>query len=204
MTDRASHWETVYSTKAENEVSWFQEIPATSLRMIREANASRHSRIIDIGGGASRLVDALLQDGFRSLTVLDISASALEAAKTRLGAASADVEWIVADATTWTPTQVYDVWHDRAAFHFLTEKADKDAYIDRLRAAVVRGGQVIIGSFALEGPPKCSGLPVQRYDAASLAEALGPSFALADHCTESHRTPWGAIQQFQFSRFRRV
>jgi SAM-dependent methyltransferase len=204
MSDRATHWEAVYTTKGENEVSWFEENPATSLRLIRDANATQTSRIIDIGGGASRLVDALLREGFRFLTVLDISAAALEAAKKRIGPASTEVEWIVADATTWTPKGPYDLWHDRAAFHFLTEPADRDAYIDRLRSALAPGGQVIIGTFALDGPEKCSGLPVQRYDAAHLADILGPTFELADNFAEAHRTPWGSIQHFQFSRFRRV
>ncbi len=204
MFDRTSHWETVYTTKAEDQVSWFQENPAISLRLIGDAKASPASRIIDIGGGASRLVDALLKEEFRSLSVLDISAHALEAAKKRLGAASAKVDWIVADVTKWTPTKTYDIWHDRAAFHFLTEPADRDAYIDRLRSATAPGGQVIIGTFALDGPEKCSGLPVQRYDSRSLAEVLGSAFELADSHTETHRTPWGSTQSFQFSRFRRV
>jgi ubiquinone/menaquinone biosynthesis C-methylase UbiE len=204
MSDRTSHWEKVYATKAEGEVSWFQENPTTSLRLIRDAGASPDSRIIDIGGGASRLVDALVDQGFHALSVLDISASALETAKTRLGAAEAKVEWIVADVTKWTPAKSYDIWHDRAAFHFLTELADRDAYIDRTRSVVGPGGQVIIGTFALDGPEKCSGLPVQRYDSRSLAEVLGPAFQLADDHTEAHRTPWGSIQHFQFSRFRRV
>jgi SAM-dependent methyltransferase len=202
--DRTAHWQAVYTSKAENEVSWFQENPATSLRLIADARASADSRIIDIGGGASRLVDALLAQGFRSLAVLDISAAALDAAKTRLGPQSADVDWIVADITKWRPSRTYDIWHDRAAFHFLTDAADRNAYVDRLKSAVAAGGQVIIGTFALDGPEKCSGLPVQRHDAMSLADALGPSFELADNFAEAHRTPWGAIQHFQFSRFRRV
>ena len=203
MGDRTSHWEKVY-TKAEDMVSWFQENPTASLRLIRDAGATPHSRIIDIGGGASRLIDALLKQGFLAPTVLDISASALKTAKTRLGAASAKVEWIVADVTKWTPAKCYDIWHDRAAFHFLTKTADRDAYIDRLCSAIAPGGQVIIGTFALDGPEKCSGLPVQRYDSRSLADVLGPAFELADGFTELHRTPWGSIQRFHFSRFRRV
>jgi 2-polyprenyl-3-methyl-5-hydroxy-6-metoxy-1,4-benzoquinol methylase len=203
-SDRTAHWQAVYTTKAENEVSWFQENPATSLRLIKDAGASANSAIIDIGGGASRLVDALVAQGFRSLAVLDISAAALEAAKTRLGPASADVDWITADITKWTPAKVYDIWHDRAAFHFLTEAADRQAYIDHLKSAVAAGGQVIIGTFALDGPEKCSGLQVARYDAKSLASTLGPSFELADSFAEAHRTPWGAMQHFQFSRFRRI
>jgi 2-polyprenyl-3-methyl-5-hydroxy-6-metoxy-1,4-benzoquinol methylase len=205
MSDRASHWETVYLTKAETEVSWFQENPAISLRMIRDAKASPDSRIIDIGGGASRLAGALLDEGFHGLTVLDISAAALETAKTRLGAAGAKVEWIVADVTKWTPSSTpYDIWHDRAAFHFLTEAADRDAYVERLRSAVAPGGQVIIGTFAPDGPERCSGLPVQRYDSSGLADLLGPAFVLADSVSEAHRTPWGTTQHFQFSRFRRT
>ena len=204
MSDRTAHWQTVYTTKAENEVSWFQENPTTSLRLISDANTSANSAIIDIGGGASRLVDALVARGFRSLAVLDISAAALDAAKTRLGSASSNIEWIVADVTTWQPARTYDIWHDRAAFHFLTEAVDRDAYIDRLKSAVTPGGQVIIGTFALDGPEKCSGLHVARHDAKSLVAALGPSFELADNFAEAHRTPWGAIQHFQFSRFRRV
>ncbi|WP_407176559.1 class I SAM-dependent methyltransferase [Bradyrhizobium sp. STM 3562] len=204
MTDRMSHWENVYTSKAEDEVSWFQENPAISLRLIGDANATRDSRIIDVGGGASRLADALLEQGFRAITVLDISAAALETAKMRLGERSAEVDWIVADITQWTPSQIYDVWHDRAAFHFLTEPADRAAYANALRSATAPGSQVIIGTFALDGPERCSGLPVQRYDSSSLAQTLGPAFELADSSTEAHRTPWGAIQRFQFSRFRRV
>jgi hypothetical protein len=204
MSDRASHWEMVYSTKAEDEVSWFQENPGISLRMIKDAGATPDSRIIDIGGGASRLVDALLQEQFRSLTVLDISVAALETSRKRIGPAGASVDWIVADVTKWAPPQAYDIWHDRAAFHFLTEASERNAYIDCLRSAVVPGGQVIIGTFALDGPERCSGLQVQRYDSKRLVVALGPSFELADSHAEAHRTPWGAIQHFQFSRFRRV
>jgi trans-aconitate methyltransferase len=204
MFDRTAHWQAVYTTKAEDEVSWFEQHPATSLRLIKDAQPSADSVIIDIGGGASRLVDALAGEGFRSLAVLDVSAAALEAAKTRLGPTSADIEWINADVTRWQPARIYDIWHDRAAFHFLTEKADRDAYVERLTSAIAPGGQVIIGTFALDGPERCSGLSVQRHDAASLAEVLGAAFELADNLAEVHRTPWGAMQHFQFSRFKRL
>jgi 2-polyprenyl-3-methyl-5-hydroxy-6-metoxy-1,4-benzoquinol methylase len=203
MSERSAHWENVYATKGEAEVSWFQESPAISLELIKQANASGEAAIIDIGGGASRLVDCLLREGYRSIAVLDLSANALEAAKKRIGAAAADVDWIVADVTTWQPAGTYDVWHDRAAFHFLTEARDRAAYRERLQAAVRPGGQVIIGTFALDGPEKCSGLPVQRYDGKSLAAELGPSFELVDTRTETHHTPWQSTQAFQFSRFRR-
>ncbi len=202
MSDRTSHWQNVYTTKAETDVSWYQDDPATSLRLIHDANATPASRIIDIGGGASRLVDALLAAGFRAVTVLDISAAALEVARARIGERAAEVDWIAADVTTWTPQRQYDIWHDRAAFHFLTEERDRRAYIENLRRAVMPGGQIVIGTFALDGPEKCSGLPVQRYDGASLAGTLGPAFELLDSCSEAHHTPWGAVQQFQFSRFR--
>ena len=203
MTDRSAHWEGVYATKGETEVSWFQESPATSLELIRQAHPDHEAAIIDIGGGASRLVDGLLREGYRSIAVLDLSAHALEATKKRIGPTAANVDWIVADVTTWQPMRSYDVWHDRAAFHFLTEPRDREAYVERLRSAVHPGGQVIIGTFAPDGPEKCSGLPVQRHDSATLAAELGASFELLDTRTETHHTPWNSTQAFQFSRFRR-
>jgi trans-aconitate methyltransferase len=204
MSERSAHWEKVYASKGETEVSWYQDSPAISLDMIRTANPDRNAAIIDIGGGASRLVDALLEAGYRDISVLDLSANALEAAKKRVGAAAATVDWIVADATTWRPAKGYDVWHDRAAFHFLTDAADRAAYVTRLRLAVAPGGQVIIATFAPDGPEKCSGLPVQRHDSESLAAELGPDFALVETRSETHHTPWHTTQAFQFSRFRRV
>jgi SAM-dependent methyltransferase len=203
MFDRAGHWDGVYATKGETEVSWFQERPAISIAMIKQTGATRDSAIIDIGGGASRLVDALLDEGYRAITVLDLSSAALDLAKARLGTASARVEWIVADVTRWKPARQYQVWHDRAAFHFLTEPGDRRAYVDCLRSALAPGGQAIIGTFALDGPEKCSGLPVQRYDSKSLADELGASFELLDTGSDIHKTPWQANQSFQFSRFSR-
>ncbi|UPK26707.1 class I SAM-dependent methyltransferase [Bradyrhizobium sp. 195] len=203
MPDRSGHWEHVYATKGETEVSWFQNNPAISLEMIRAATADHDAAIIDIGGGASRLVDALLHDGYRDVAVLDLSANALEAAKRRIGQAASTIDWIVADATTWRPARIYDVWHDRAAFHFLTDPRDRAAYVERLRSAVAPGGHVIIATFALDGPEKCSGLPVQRHDSASLAAELGPEFELVETRGETHHTPWNSTQAFQFSRFRR-
>ena len=203
MSERSAHWDNVYITKGEAEVSWFQDSPATSLEMIRAAVPDRDAAIIDIGGGASRLVDALLHDGYRDVSVLDLSANALDAAKKRIGAAASMVDWVVADATTWQPAKTYGVWHDRAAFHFLTDPRDRAAYVKRLRSAVIPGGHVIIATFAPDGPEKCSGLPVQRHDAASLAAELGRDFELVETRNETHRTPWDATQAFQFSRFRR-
>jgi 2-polyprenyl-3-methyl-5-hydroxy-6-metoxy-1,4-benzoquinol methylase len=202
--DRKSHWEAVYTTKGENEVSWFQENPAPSLELIDLVRATPASAIVDIGGGASRLVDCLVARGFDHVTVLDISEAALEAAKTRLGEQAGRVQWIVADVTKWSPMQAFDVWHDRAAFHFLIDPADRSAYVTRMKQAIKPGGHVIIGTFAIDGPDKCSGLPVNRYDAASLAKELGEGFQLVESRRHDHSTPWNSAQRFQFCIFRRA
>ncbi len=203
MSDRSTHWDNVYAIKGEAEVSWYQDSPAISLEMIHAASPDHRASIIDIGGGASRLVDSLLRDGYRDVAVLDLSANALDAAKRRIGPTASTVDWIVADATAWRPARSYDVWHDRAAFHFLTDPRDRAAYVERLRSAVAPGGHVIIATFALDGPEKCSGLPVQRHDSASLLGELGPEFELVETRSEVHHTPWNSTQAFQFSRFRR-
>ncbi len=202
--DRRAHWERVYATKAETEVSWFQDSPAPSLEALARIGAGPSAAIIDVGGGASRLVDRLVQEGFEDLTVLDLSAAALETAKARLGDAAGRVRWLVADATEWAPTRTYDVWHDRAAFHFLVDRDDQDAYLERLRQALRPGGFAIIATFAPDGPEQCSGLKVARHDAESLGAALGPDFVLVETHRHDHRTPSGVIQRFQFSAFRRV
>jgi len=201
---RQAHWENVYQTKGERDVSWFQESPAISLDLIRATGVKAGGSIIDIGGGASRLVDALLDAGFEAVTILDLSEKALATSKTRLGERSAKVKWVAADVTVWQPSEIYDVWHDRAAFHFLTNPNDRVAYAQRALRAVRPGGHVIIGTFAPDGPERCSGLPVARHDAASLSETLGPSFELVESRNHGHQTPTGTIQKFQFSRFRRL
>ena len=200
---RKAHWENVYSTKSEREVSWFQESPAPSLDLIDLARPEPRTAIVDIGGGASHLVDVLIARGFTNLAVLDLSEAALAAAKTRIGDKAGRVQWVAADVTKWYPSQVFDIWHDRAAFHFLTDPQDRTAYVARLRSAVAPGGHVIIATFAPDGPEKCSGLPVQRHDSASLLAELGPDFALIETRRETHHTPWDSTQAFQFSRFRR-
>lgn len=202
--NRKSHWETVYTTRGENEVSWFQEDPAPSLELIDLARPTPESTIVDIGGGASRLVDSLVARGFRRVTVLDISTAALEVAKVRLGERAGQVRWVVADVTRWSPAQSFDIWHDRAAFHFLIDPADRSAYVTRMKQAVKPGGHVIIGTFAIDGPEKCSGLPVNRYDAASLARELGEGFELVHSRRHDHATPWDSTQRFQFCVFRRT
>jgi SAM-dependent methyltransferase len=215
---RTAHWQNVYTTRGEEEVSWFQESPAPSLELIDLAGLTEDATIIDIGGGASRLVDALVKRNIAEVTVLDLSAAALDAARKRLaenglgdkglgdkgfGDKAVAVKWVTADVTTWEPAQTYDLWHDRAAFHFLTDPADQSAYVDRLKKAVKRGGHVVIGTFAPDGPQKCSGLPIVRHDADSLSAILGSDFELIDARRHDHATPWGAMQRFQFSTFRR-
>jgi trans-aconitate methyltransferase len=199
---RQVHWEGVYSKKSENEVSWFQQHPASSLELIAQVGATGASAIVDIGGGASRLVDNLVQRGFEDVTVLDLSQSALEAAKARLGAEAASrVRWIVADVTDWEPVRTFDIWHDRAALHFLTEEIDRSSYVSRLQRALKADGYAIIATFAPDGPERCSGLPVVRYDAATLSKTLGPSFRLTIAQRHIHATPWGTKQSFQFCVF---
>jgi SAM-dependent methyltransferase len=203
-TGRHNHWENVYATKGENQVSWFQETPAPSLELIELAGASPGSGIIDIGGGASRLADCLVSQGYEDVTVLDLSAAALAAARSRMGDRANRVTWIAADVTNWEPSRSYDIWHDRAAFHFLADENDQAAYVARLRRALRPGGHAIIGTFATDGPERCSGLVVSRYDANSLAATLGSGFELIDTRRHEHTTPWGAKQKFQFSTFRRT
>ena len=201
---RQAHWQGVYTNKSEKEVSWYQDDPAPSLELIGLAGVSSDSSIIDIGGGASRLVDHLFARNFEHITVLDLSSAALNAASARLGEQARKVRWEVADITRWSPPEHYDLWHDRAAFHFLTAAADQSAYAERVKRAVGVGGHVIIGTFAPDGPERCSGLPIVRHDAASLSAVLGPDFELIDTRRHDHVTPWGALQRFQFSTFRRV
>jgi len=199
--DRQAHWQQVYETKATDAVSWYQPVPQPSADLLQLAGAAPESGIIDIGGGASTLVDWLLDNGFRDVTVLDLSDAALAAARARLGDAASGVSWIAADVTRWRPARLYDVWHDRAAFHFLTDPVDRAAYLDRLRIALRAGGHAIIGTFAPDGPEKCSGLPVERYDAKRLAATLGGGFRLVDSCRHDHVTPWGSVQRFHFGTF---
>ncbi|MDO8607595.1 MAG: class I SAM-dependent methyltransferase [Phaeospirillum sp.] len=201
--DRHAHWQGVYEDKGETEVSWFQEHPASSLALIRDTGLGSDARIIDIGGGASRLVDHLIELGFRSIAVLDIASAALEQARHRLGERAAQVEWLVADVTAWTPPARFDLWHDRAVFHFLTDPADRAAYAATMAAAVPKGGHAIIGTFALDGPERCSGLPIRRYDADGLAAEFSRNFDPVAAMAEDHFTPAGKVQRFLFRRLRR-
>ena len=201
--DRASHWETIYQTKAEDQVSWFQQTPEPSLTLLALTGATPASVIVDIGAGASHLVDALISQGFGDVTVLDISQAAIDADRARLGPKANRVTWICSDVTAWQPRRGYDIWHDRAAFHFLTDPADQAAYAAVLTRALKPGGHTIIGTFAPDGPEKCSGLPIVRHDANSISRLLGSSFALVDTRRHEHKTPWDSVQRFQFTTFRR-
>jgi SAM-dependent methyltransferase len=200
---RETHWNDVYRTKGDSDVSWFEEVPRLSLDLIRE-HAQPTSAIIDIGGGASRLPDALLGAAFTDVTVLDISAEALAKARARVAAMGGEAHWIVSDVTKWRPARAYDVWHDRAAFHFLTSAEDQAAYRQVLEKALRSGGTAIIATFAPDGPEKCSGLPVARHDGSSIAAVLGSGFSLQRELRHEHHTPWGSVQKFQFSVFRKT
>ena len=192
------HWEKVYETRATDTVSWFQEHAEQSLALIHATGAGKQAAIIDVGGGASTLVDDLLAEGYSDLTVLDLSGAALAAARHRLGKVG-KVIWLEADVTcTRLPHHHYDIWHDRAVFHFLTDAKDREAYVQQVSHAVKPGGHVIVATFAEDGPEQCSGLPVVRYSADALHDQFGPSFRLERHMKEAHHTPAGKVQQFVY------
>ena len=197
------HWERVHRHIAPDELSWYQREPTISLDLIRRVAPDLDAPIIDVGGGASTLVDALLDAGYRDLTVLDLSDAALGVARERLGARAALVRWLEADARAVpVASSPYAVWHDRAVFHFLTDPRDRAAYVDSLRAAVRVGGHVIVASFAPDGPTQCSGLPVMRYSCESMHLELGASFRPLDSVREAHHTPGGATQAFVYCLWR--
>ena len=196
--DRA-HWDKVYTTKAPDEVSWYRAHLDTSLSLIERTAPSRDAAIIDVGGGESTLVDDLLARGYSNVTVLDISPAAIEVTKARLGKLAERVQWLAGDITqVELPAGRYDVWHDRAVFHFLTSADQRREYVARVTRSVKAGGFVIIGAFGPDGPAKCSGLPVERYDADALHGQFGRGFRLVDHVTEDHVTPKGTRQQFVY------
>jgi hypothetical protein len=203
MVDRVSHWEGVYATRGTHEVSWYQIQPDTSLRLIATLGLRPDEAIIDVGGGASCLVDRLLDQGFTEIAVLDIAPSALAAVKARLGARAAAVRWLTGDITRERPSGPYRLWHDRAVFHFLTDPADRQAYVSSLSAALPAGGHAIIATFAEDGPARCSNLPVCRYSSERLAAELGPGFSLVESLRETHITPAQGEQQFIYCCFRR-
>ena len=192
------HWQTVYETKSPTDVSWYQPTPQHSLALIQSTGLPPSAALIDVGGGASTLVDHLLAAGFSDITVLDVAPAALAAAKVRLGTAGAPVQMIAADVTAWQPPRRYDLWHDRAVFHFLVDMALREQYLNVLRAALAPGGLLVMATFGPEGPTRCSGLDVQRYSAAELSAVLGPAFRVVTSAIEEHTTPSGNLQQFMY------
>lgn len=199
--DRTKHWETIYETKAPDQVSWTQEIPKTSLEFIHSFGLAKTAKIIDIGGGESKLVDYLLDEGFENITVLDISAKALEKAQSRLGEKAKKINWVVSDITEFEPNTTYDIWHDRATFHFLTTAEQVAKYIDIARKSV--NGYLTIGTFSENGPKKCSGLEIKQYNEQELTSELENGFEKLKCVIEDHLTPFDTKQNFLFCSFRR-
>ncbi|MBZ9630367.1 class I SAM-dependent methyltransferase [Salegentibacter sp. LM13S] len=203
MKETKSHWEEVYQKKSYEDASWYQEKPETSLQLIKDLDLPQCSKIIDVGGGDSNLVDYLLKEGYRDISVFDISKKAIEKAKNRLKDDAQKVNWIVADATEFEVTQVYHLWHDRAAFHFLTEEHQIENYIRNLENSVASGGFIILATFSKNGPEKCSGRTIKQYSKEDLQELLQNKFELLSSENIDHKTPTGAIQNFTFCCFRK-
>lgn len=201
MIDMKQHWEQIYQDKSPLEVSWYQKDPTMSLNLIRHSGTRRDDYIIDVGGGASLLVDRLRDAGYSRLAVLDISARALELAQLRLGKTANRIEWHVADITRFQPGHRYALWHDRAVFHFLTSARDRRNYVDTLKRSLLPAGQIILAAFAIGGPEKCSGLEIVQYDYDKLSRELGDGFRLLEEASETHQTPSGKLQQFSYFRF---
>ncbi len=202
--DNKSHWEGIYAIKKPAEVSWYQTDPAISLELIASTGVGYADKIIDVGGGASVLADKLLNQGFQNLAVLDISAKALDYAKERLGSRATAVKWMVADVTEFKSSEKYNLWHDRAVFHFLTDKSDRKKYIQNMDKALNPSGHVIIATFSINGPLKCSGLDVERYSPEKMKVELGRTFEFIKSVDEGHMTPAGKEQKFTYFYFRKI
>jgi SAM-dependent methyltransferase len=201
-TNDQAHWDKAWDDRDPGGTSWYQLVPTMSLALIDIVAPGPDAGIVDVGGGASYLVDHLIARGHRDVTVVDFAVGALAHAQSRM-ADRPDVHWVVADATTWRPDRTFDLWHDRAVFHFLTDQEQRASYIRTATQSIVSGGHLIIGTFALDGPTMCSGLPVQQYDGASLAEEFDAGFRLIHSAVDGHVTPGGATQQFTFVVLRR-
>ena len=199
--ERKKHWENVYETKAPYQVGWRQEVPQTSLDFIKSCGLKKSAEIIDVGGGDSKLIDHLLDEGFENITVLDISAKAIDKAKQRLGDKAENVNWIVSDILEFEPDTSYDIWHDRATFHFLTSPEEIEKYITIAQNFVT--GYLTIGTFSEDGPQKCSGLPVTRYNEETIAYAFKSGFEKMQCIREDHTTPSEKVQNFLFCSFMR-
>lgn len=204
MFDRKAHWDSVYQNKSSLDVSWYQKEPLLSLELIRNAQLASDEPIIDVGGGASVLVDYLCKEGFTNLAVLDISEKALSCARKRLGDLAQNIEWYESDITRFKAPHPFSLWHDRAVFHFLTDEADRKAYVKALKQALQPGGRLIIAAFAIGGPEKCSGLDIVQYDSDKIAAELGEEFKLIEVRHELHITPAGNEQKFMYFHFART
>lgn len=202
--ERRQHWENIYSSKQINEVSWYEPTPEVSLNFIKEFNIPRHAKIIDIGGGDSFFVDHLLDLGYEDITILDISATALERAKQRLGSRAGKVKWMVADASDFEAPEKYDFWHDRAAFHFLTNENEVTSYVDNAGRSISDNGVMIIGTFSEQGPSKCSGIEIKQYSEATMTQRFIQYFEKIKCFTVNHTTPFNTVQNFIFCSFRRI
>ncbi|MDA1306372.1 MAG: class I SAM-dependent methyltransferase [Acidobacteria bacterium] len=202
--NRHEHWQRVYTTKPEGDVSWFETVPSVSLRLLEAAGLTTETCVLDVGGGDSSLVDHLAARGLDCLAVLDVSPAALQRAQVRLKDAASVPIWIAADVTGEWTLKPMDIWHDRAMFHFLVDPQDRVRYVDHLRQTVKQHGTAIIATFAPDGPTRCSGLPVLRYSSETLAHELGEEFQLMESIPHRHHTPWGTTQSFQYSRFVRL
>lgn len=202
--ERKKHWENIYKTKELSEVSWFQPTPETSLKFFNYFNVPTTAKVIDIGGGDSFLVDHLLDLGYQDLTVLDISSAAIEKAKQRLGDQASKVKWIVADASNFKPTNTYDFWHDRAAFHFLTDEQEISNYLKTAEQYINPSGVLVIGTFSEQGPQKCSGIEVKQYSEATITHRLKKFFEKVKCIKVDHKTPFDTIQNFIFCSFRKI
>ncbi|HMI07603.1 MAG TPA: class I SAM-dependent methyltransferase [Flavobacterium sp.] len=201
--ENKEHWENVYTTKGPQEVSWFQEYPKTTINYLEGLNLSKTANIIDVGGGDSNLVDALLEKGYQNIWVLDISAAALEKAKARLGEKANQVQWIVSDITEFEPEMKFDFWHDRAVFHFLTEEKSISKYVSIVSETVSETGHFLLGTFSETGPLKCSGLEIKQYSEADMKSAFNEGFTAIKCFTESHTTPFNTVQNFRFCGFKK-
>lgn len=202
--DRKAHWENIYQTKKLEEVSWFEPTPKTSLYFFEQFDVAKTAKIIDIGGGDSFLVDHLLDMGYRDITVLDISAAAIARAQQRLGERAKNVKWIVEDAATFVPTEKYDFWHDRAAFHFLTNEQEIADYLQTARQHIVPAGILVLGTFSEQGPTKCSGINVKQYSEEGMTKRLAAFFEKIKCITVNHTTPAATVQHFVFCSFRKA
>ncbi len=202
--DRKKHWENIYQTKELKDVSWFQPTPETSLDFFKQFKVPTTAKVIDIGGGDSFLVDHLLDLGYQDISVLDISAAAIDRAKQRLGDRAKNVKWIVADAATFKPTVKYDFWHDRAAFHFLTDEQEISNYLETAEQNIIPTGVLVIGTFSEQGPKKCSGIEIKQYSETTMTDRLKKVFEKINCITVDHKTPFDTIQNFVFCSFRKL